>query len=238
MSITLIGLGPGDPDLMSVKAHKLIPLLDVIFVPEKSGQSSLARQICAPLVASYPDLRDRMVAVPLDMKQDRTKINLAYDKAAAQMLKAHHSGQKVGYLCEGDPMLYGSAIYLLDRLKSHIVVDIVPGISSITACASAAISPLARGRQIVCIMPATLPDKQLGAALMQCDVAVFLKAGRHIERLRKLLKRCKYMDAYGVTQASQDTQTIWSLQDTTNRSSNYFTTLLAIRSGHQWTYPQ
>ncbi|MEX0860414.1 MAG: SAM-dependent methyltransferase, partial [Cucumibacter sp.] len=143
--LNLIGVGPGDPELLTLKATRLIAAAAVVAYPHKPGEASLAFDIAKSHVSP------RAVRLPVDipMSVEPGPAQAAYD-AIAETLAAHvTAGRSVAWLCEGDPLFYGSAIYLLDRLAGRIRVEVVPGVTSLTAAAAAAARPLATRNQIL-----------------------------------------------------------------------------------------
>ncbi|MEM8702709.1 MAG: precorrin-2 C(20)-methyltransferase, partial [Pseudomonadota bacterium] len=134
MSGTLfgIGLGPGDPELMTLKAHRLISSAKVIAYPAPDTGESFARSIAASTIPQ--NAREIPIVVP--MRIDRFPAREIYDKAAAEIAKVLAAGEDVVTLCEGDPFFYGSFMYLFDRLCDRFEIEVVPGVTSLTACAA------------------------------------------------------------------------------------------------------
>ena len=140
MSATLygVGLGPGDPDLITRKAARLIENAHVIAYPALAGEASLARSIAADLIPETA----REIAMNIPMTVDRGPAQAAYDLAAVAVRAELDAGRDVVVLCEGDPFFYGSFMYLYARLKAEYAIEVVPGVTSMTACASVAGLPL------------------------------------------------------------------------------------------------
>ncbi len=178
-----IGLGPGDPELITLKAARLIAAAPVIAWPALPGTPSLARSIAAGLIA--PGTREIGIEVP--MTPARAPAQAAYDMGAAQIAKALAAGQDVAFLCEGDPLFYGSFMYLMARLTPRFPVEVVPGVTSLTAASARLALPLVARDQVLTVLPATLPDAALGARIAAADAIAILKLGRHLGRLRALL---------------------------------------------------
>jgi precorrin-2/cobalt-factor-2 C20-methyltransferase len=179
-----IGVGPGDPELVTIKAARLIAMVPVIAYPAPDGGRSLARAIAAPFIPlGRTELALKLPIRPGPAPED------AYDAAAAQLAGPLEAGRAVAVLCEGDPLFYGSFIYLMERLAGRFAVTIVPGVTSLSACAAAAALPLARRDGIFTALPATLDDTALEARLAGPGAVAILKVGRHASRLRALLER-------------------------------------------------
>jgi precorrin-2/cobalt-factor-2 C20-methyltransferase len=185
MSGTLygIGLGPGAPDLLTLRAARLIERATVIAYPSLAGGDSLARSIAADLIPATA----RGIRIDIPMTTERAPAQAAYDAGAAQIAEALSEGEDVVCLCEGDPLFYGSFMYLQARLAPRFDTVIVPGVTSMTACAAAAGLPLAARNEVVTILPGPLSDDALKARLRDTDTAVLMKVGRHLPRLRALV---------------------------------------------------
>ncbi|KQT83088.1 precorrin-2 C(20)-methyltransferase [Aurantimonas sp. Leaf443] len=186
-----IGLGPGDPELLTLKAVRLLRAAPVIAYPAAEGQASLARSIAAPHLPGA----QREIAFPMPMRTDRAPARAVYDAAARAIAAELREGRDVAALCEGDPFFYGSFIYLFERLAPRFPVEVVPGIASVMAAAAAARRPLAARGDVLTIVPGPLEDADLEARLAGCQSFAILKLGRHFERVRALLDRLGLLDA-------------------------------------------
>ena len=179
-----IGVGPGDPELMTLKSARLISEAAVVTFPLSPGGASLARSIAAGFIR--PGTQEIAAEVP--MCRDRLPAQKAYDGWAEQIASHLDAGTDVICLCEGDPLVFGSFMYLHARLSPRYPVSVVPGVSSINAGAAVAGMPLAARNEILSILPASLPDDVLRARLADCSGAVFIKVGRHLPRIRALIE--------------------------------------------------
>ena len=178
-----LGLGPGDPELLTLKAHRLLRAVPVIAYPLAAGGTSFARTIAAPHLPGG----QREIAIPLEMSTDRATGQAAYDTAAHAIAAELEAGFDVAVLCEGDPFFYGSFLYLFSRLAARYETTIVPGISSVMAGAAAIRRPLSARHDVVTILPATLPDDALRARIEATDSVAILKLGRHFGRVKTLI---------------------------------------------------
>lgn len=155
-----------------------------------------------------------------------------YDRAQHEIAARVERGNKVVVLCEGDPFFYGSFMYLFERLAESCPVEIVPGVSSLTACAAELAFPLAARNDVLSVIPATLPEDDLAKRLKACDVAAIIKVGRHLPKVRRvleqagLLARAQYVER--ATMAEQRTSSLESLSDET---VPYFSMILAHSRG-------
>ena len=156
-----IGVGPGDPELMTVKAIRLLRAAPVVCSVSAAGRPSIARRIAA----GHLRATQREINLALPMKPLPELAQAAYDEGASRIGAELEQGRDVAVLCEGDPLLYGSFIHLLARLAGRYATEIVPGVVAFTAAAAAARQPLAAGSESFVVVPATLPAEQLQARL-------------------------------------------------------------------------
>lgn len=180
-----LGIGPGDPELITLKALKILARVGVIAYPAPEHGASLARRIVAPHLTGT----QREIAIRMPLEAGRFPAPEIYDDAAAEIGQALDQGHDVAALCEGDPFLYGSFAYLFERLAGRYKIEVVPGVSSLAAAAARSGLPLALKNEVLAIIPAPLPDEAIEARLKGDDAAVIMKLGRHAGRIRALLER-------------------------------------------------
>lgn len=185
MSGTLfgVGLGPGDPELMTLKAHRLVASAEVIAYPAAAGGESFARAIAADSIPH--EAVEIVISVPMDER--RFPAQDVYDRAAAEISAHLDAGRNVVTLCEGDPFFYGSFMYLFARLAGRHRTEIAPGVASMTACAAAARAPLCARNEVLTVIPGPIPDEELRERLRASGAAAIMKVGRHLPRLRALI---------------------------------------------------
>lgn len=179
-----VGVGPGAPDLLTLRAVSVLGRCPVVAYPTLEDAPSLARSIAAPHIP--PGAEE--VAIPVPMTPARAPAQAAYDAGAARLAAHLAAGRDVALLCEGDPLFYGSFMYLAARLAPRFPVEVVPGITSVSAAASLARLPLGARAGRIAILPATLSDEALREGLLGHETAVILKLGRHWPRLRALVE--------------------------------------------------
>ena len=182
-----VGVGPGDPELMTLKAHRLIHEADVISYIGIDGGRSQARQIAASSIESAPNVVPE-IAVPMPMSKDRTLANKAYDKAANEIRTALNEGKNVVFLCEGDPLFFGSFAYLLDRLEDDYTCQVVPGISSVHSSSAALLKPLTLLKESFAVISGRNSDEHIRKTLLNHDTVVIMKAGNSRPRLLDILQ--------------------------------------------------
>lgn len=178
-----VGLGPGDPELMTRKAHRLIAGAAVIAYPAPDTGESFARAIAADVIPPHAT----EIAITIPMRAARFPAQEVYDQAAATIARHLSAGQDVVTLCEGDPFFYGSFMYLFARLAERFPTEIVPGVTALTACAAAAQTPLSARQAVLQVVPATLPEAVLADRLGTDGAHAVLKVGRHLPKLRRVL---------------------------------------------------
>ncbi len=187
-----VGLGPGAPDLITLRAARLIEGANVIAYPTLAGADSFARSIAADLIKDGT----REVVMDVPMSVERQPAQDAYDKGAAEIAAALDAGDDVVCLCEGDPFFYGSFMYLFARLSENYRVEVVPGVTSITACAARAGMPLAARNERLTVLPGPLPEDELRARIAGAESVVIMKVGRHLAKIRAII------DDLGLTEAA------------------------------------
>lgn len=179
-----LGVGPGDPELLTLKALRLLRAADVVAYPAPETGASFARSILAP----WLDRGQREIAIRFPMRPGPVPA-AAYDAGAAALAAELERGRNVALLCQGDPFVYGSFIELFARLGGRFDIEIVPGVSSLSAGAAAARLPLASREESLVLVPATLCEAELGRRLAAADTAVIVKLGRHVAKVRRVLDR-------------------------------------------------
>ena len=225
-----VGLGPGDAELLTLKAARLIEAAEVVAYPTLAGGESLARRIAAPFIpASATE-----ISIDVPMTTAREPAQAAYDTAAAAMATHLEAGRDVVTLCEGDPFFYGSFMYLHARLAPRFKTEVVPGVSSLTACAAVAGRPLAARNEVVTILPGPLPEEALADRLASAETAVLMKVGRHLAKLRKVLDRLGLADkAVFVERATMGAERVLPLADAPDPAP-YFSMILVTKGADPW----
>ena len=178
-----VGVGPGDPELLTLKALRIIQSVEIIAYPAPLTGDSFARSI----VTTHLRESQTEIAIRMPLESNKFPARDVYDHAAALISEKLNSGNNVATLCEGDPFFYGSFMYLYERLAEKHTVDIIPGVSSPMACAAALGSPLAARNDVLSILPAPLDEQILIKRLLDCDSAAIVKIGRHIKKVMRVI---------------------------------------------------
>ena len=226
-----LGVGPGDPELITLKAARILAAVPVIAYPAPEDGDSLARAIAAPHLPGG----QREIVVRTPMVAERFPAQEVYDRAAAEISGELEAGRDVAVLCEGDPFFYGSFMYLFGRLSGRFRVEVVPGVSSLTACAAAAGAPLAARDDVLTVIPATLPEAELTRRLERADAAALIKVGRHLGKAKRALAALGLLDdARYVERATMAEQRSLLLRDVAEDAAPYFSMILVHRRRDAW----
>jgi precorrin-2/cobalt-factor-2 C20-methyltransferase len=193
-----VGVGPGDPELMTLKALRALKEADVIAHFAKAGCVSRARTIASGHLSDgtveLPLFYPMTTELPRTSDGYRNALGAFYDDAAARITAHLEQGRRVAVICEGDPLFYGSYMHLHTRLSSRFRAEIVPGVTGISGCWSAAATPIAQGDDVFTVLPATLPEDEIARRLADADAAVVMKIGRHLPKLRRALTTSGRLD--------------------------------------------
>tara|TARA_R110000868_G_scaffold69764_1_gene205069 strand:+ start:51191 stop:51895 length:705 start_codon:yes stop_codon:yes gene_type:complete len=178
-----VGLGPGDPELITLKAARLIAAAGVVAYPALAGGASFARSIAADLIG--PAAQEIVMEVPMAL--ERAPAQAVYDAGAARIAGHLQQGRDVVCLCEGDPLFYGSFMYLFARLSGRFALEVVPGVTSVSACAARAGVALVARNDRFAVLPGPLPEEELSAGIARAESVAIMKVGRHLGKIRRVI---------------------------------------------------
>ena len=231
----LVGVGPGDPELMTLKAARVVRAVSVVAYPTTGEGAALALSIAEAHISAQTE---RMpVAIP--MRVEREPAQAAYAAAAEAILTRLAAGHDVAWLCEGDPLFYGSAMYLAAHVAGRARVEIVPGITSLSAASAAIGRPLVARNEMLKVLPAPLPDAVLRAEIGTAEALAIVKVGRHFGRVRSLLAETGHAaGAIVVEHATSAQQRITPLDAFDAEHRPYFSTILCYRGEEAWRVPE
>lgn len=228
-----LGIGPGDPELITLKALRVLGEAEVLAYPAPETGPSLAREI----VASHLDGHHEEYEIRMPMTVARFPAQEVYDRAA-QDLGAHlEAGRNVAVLCEGDPFFYGSFMYLFGRMAPDYAVEVIPGVSSLMACSSALGAPLAARNDVLSVVPATLEEAALRERLEQAEAVAIIKVGRHFPKVHRILEslgltgQARYIEH--ATMPNQKVLPLTAVNDQTE-GAPYFSMILVHSRGDAW----
>lgn len=228
-----VGVGPGDPSLITLKAHRLIARAPVLCYVSNADGRSIARSIAAESIAASV-VADRIeLPVVLAMCSERGDANAAYDRAAAGIAGHLERGDDVVFLCEGDPLFFGSFANVLERLAPSQRVEVVPGVTSIHASAALAGRAFGRLAESVAIVSGRHGDAQILATLERFDNVAIMKPGTRRARLLALLEQAgRRADACYLEHVGHDNQRVVHDVSTLDGDPGpYFSVFLVTRGG-------
>ena len=195
---TIVGVGPGDPGLITLKAAQLIAEATVVAYHAGTKTESNARRTAATLIAQHAveeELRYPVTTGTTDHPGGYVGAMADFYESCAERLTAHlDAGRDVVLLAEGDPLLYGSSMYLHDRFKACYETSIVPGVPAFAAATAAIARPLARQKDVLTVLPGTLPEAELARRLGDTDGAIIMKLGRTFPAVRSALEQAGRLD--------------------------------------------
>ena len=226
-----VGVGPGDPELLTLKALRILTSVPVLAWPAPEEGPSLAREI----VADHLPGTQREIAIRMPLLPARFPAEDVYDKAALEIGEALDAGDDVAVICEGDPFFYGSFMYLFGRLSGGHAIEVVPGVSSLTACAAALGSPLSAKNDVLSVIPGPLDADTMAQRLAEADAAAIIKVGRHLEKIRSVLAQIGLSDnARYIERATMAEQRIVPLADVGDGDAPYFSMILVHKRAEAW----
>ena len=226
-----VGVGPGDPELVTVKAARLIAAADVVAFHAGVGKQSNARRIAAgfiPAGAIEEELRYPVTTGSTDHPGGYAGAMAEFYEECAERLGAHlEAGRTVVVLAEGDPMFYGSYMYMHDRLSERFETEVVPGVPAFAAATAAVAEPLVRQTDVLTILPGTLPKPELARRLADTDGAIIMKLGRTFPAVRSALEQAGRLDgALYVERASMPEQRWLPVADVDPDTVPYFSLIV------------
>ena len=235
--VICVGLGPGDPELMSVRADRLIRGASTIAYFRKAGRAGQARRIVEGMIA--PSAREIAMEYPVtteigfETEEYDTALSGFYDAEAERLAAIAATGAEVVVICEGDPFFYGSYMYLHDRLATRYESEVVPGVCSMLGGAAVLGAPLVYRNQSLSVLSGVLPEEELRRRLADADAAVVMKLGRNFDKVRRVLvelgleRRALYVE-----RATMANQRIVPLERVEPMASPYFS--LIVVPGDKW----
>ncbi|MEM8878051.1 MAG: precorrin-2 C(20)-methyltransferase [Pseudomonadota bacterium] len=227
-----VGVGPGDPELVTLKAVDALRACRIYAHFAKAGKPGNARSIAQPhlpdeareLRLEYPFT----IEIPLDDPRYPAEMAAFYDTCAERVAAELDTGQSVAVLCEGDPFLYGSYMYLHDRLSPRYETHVIPGVTGMSGCWTAANAPITHGDDVLTVLPGTLPEAEISTRVEKTDAAVIMKVGRNLPKISEALSKAgRQRDAIVVERGTMDGETVTPLQDWQDgRVAPYFSIVL------------
>ena len=232
-----VGVGPGDPDLMTLKAVRALERANVVAHFAKAGNASNARAIVTQFLR--PGLTELPLLYPISTERSvgdpayQSAIQGFFDEAATAVSTHLKAGRTVAVLSEGDPLFFGSYMHLHVRLMKHYPTDVIPGVTGMSGCWSAAGLPIVQGDDVLTVLPGTLDESELTRRFRQNDPTVVMKVGRNLPKLRRaLIAAGRLTHAIYVERGTMENERLMPLIEKEDDSAPYFAILLV--AGRWW----
>jgi precorrin-2/cobalt-factor-2 C20-methyltransferase len=236
------GLGPGDPDLMSLRAARAIGSAAHVAYFRKAGRPGQARRIVEGMLAAgvteYPMEYPVTTELPFDSPEYTQALATFYDDWADR-LEALCQATDVLVLCEGDPFFYGSFMHLHSRLQGRVPVEVIPGITGMTGCWTATDMPITWGDDVLSVLMGTLPEADLVRHMQAADALVVMKTGRNLPKVRRALAAAGRLEAaWLVERGTMPNQRLARLVDVDASDCPYFAIVLVHGHGRRPEVPE
>lgn len=233
-----VGLGPGQLDLMSVRADRLVRGAKHIAFFRKAGRAGHARKLAGPLLAKgvvefameYPVTTE----IPLTDPRYNEMLSEFYETCCAHIMSLCDAGEDVVILCEGDPFFYGSFMHIYNRVRDSYAVDVVPAITGMSAAWTATGTPITWGDDILTVLMGTADVSLLRDQLAQTNAAVIMKIGKNLPKIRQAIEQTGHSNkAYIVEYAAMANQTVQLLSDYQKERAPYFSIVIIHGQGRR-----
>jgi precorrin-2/cobalt-factor-2 C20-methyltransferase len=226
-----VGVGPGDPGLLTLNAIQALSQADIVGHFAKAGNASNARTIAAahfrPDTIELPLLYPVTTEIPKQDAAYREALRAFYDGAADAVAAHLDQDRTVAVIAEGDPLFYGSYMHLHVRLSPRYPTEIVAGVTGMSGCWSSVGTPIAQGDDVFTVLPGTLPEYELERRLAETDAAVVMKIGKHLAKVRRALDRAGRLErAIYVERGTMTNAAVMKLTDKLDLDAPYFAMVL------------
>ncbi len=233
-----LGLGPGNPELMSVKSDRLLRTARHVAYFRKAGKSGQARRIVDGMlpenVIEFPMEYPITTEIPLTDPRYNEVLAAFYANCTVRLKELSDQGEDVVVLCEGDPFFYGSFMHLYTRLKDHAPVDVVPAITGMSGAWTATGDPITWGDDVLTVLVGTLPEEELTRRMSDTDALVVMKIGRNIDKVKRALTAAGLFDrAWIVEFAQMPNQTVTKLSEAADGVTPYFSIIIVHGQGRR-----
>jgi precorrin-2 C20-methyltransferase/precorrin-3B C17-methyltransferase len=226
-----VGLGPGDPELVTIKAAKVIGAVEVVAFHSARHGNSISRGIAASYMR--PDQLEEHLIYPVTTETVdhpdgyQGAMDEFYEQSARRLAAHLSAGRSVALLAAGDPLFYSSYMHMHKRLAADFETEIIPGITSVSAASAALCTPLVEGEQVLTVLPGTMPAAELTRRLGDCDAAAIMKLGRTYPAVRQALADAGRLEsAFYIERASTGRQRVLPADAVDDASVPYFSLVL------------
>ncbi|MDH6232578.1 precorrin-2/cobalt-factor-2 C20-methyltransferase [Mesorhizobium soli] len=226
-----VGTGPGDPELLTLKAVRALGEADVLAHFAKRGSNGNARAIVSahlkPGIVELPLLYPVTTEIDKDHADYKAAITGFYEESARAVAAHLEAGRTVAVLSEGDPLLYGSYMHLHVRLSQHYPTEVIPGVTAMSGCWSQTGVPIVQGDDVLSVLPGTMSEFELSRRLADTDAAVIMKVGRNLPKIRRALAATGKLErAIYVERATMANTACMPLADKADDTAPYFAIVL------------
>ena len=226
-----IGLGPGDPELITLKSANLIKTSDYIFFFKKKNSESRALSIVEHIIRedAFKMALEFPVTTEIDSKKRKYKdtLNKFYEECIIEMDNILKKSINICLLCEGDPFFYGSFIHIFERLKERFDIEIIPGVTGMSGAWSSTRIPMVSGNEIMTILMGTLDEEKLKLQIKRSDALVIMKVGKNFKKIFKVLRDENLLDkSYLISNATTRNEKIYKLNSINIKTVPYFSIIL------------
>ncbi|MXQ09056.1 precorrin-2 C(20)-methyltransferase [Alphaproteobacteria bacterium GH1-50] len=233
-----VGLGPGDPELMSVRADRLVRSARHVAFFRKAGRSGRSRKIVDGMLPAdaveFPMEYPVTTEIPLDDPAYNEALSSFYEEVSSHLATLAGRGEDVVVLCEGDPFFYGSFMHLYTRLKPRVPVQVVPAITGMSAAWTASGQPITWGDDVLSVLTGTMAEDALVPLMEAADALVVMKVGRNLPKVRRALERAGKLDrAWLVECASMAEERAVPLTEAGDRTVPYFSIVMVHGQGRR-----
>ncbi len=233
-----VGLGPGDPDLMSVRADRLLRNAKHVAYFRKPGRSGQAKKIVNGMIPKdaieFPMEYPVTTEIPVTDPRYNELLSAFYEECTKRLKTLSEKGEDVVVLCEGDPFFYGSFMHLYARLREQTPIEVVPAITGMSGAWTATGDPITWGDDVLTVLMGTLPEEVLAERMIQTDAVVVMKIGRNIDKVKRALKTAGLFDrAWIVEFAQMPNQTVSKLSEACGKVTPYFSIIIVHGQGRR-----
>ncbi|XAZ20370.1 precorrin-2 C(20)-methyltransferase (plasmid) [Sinorhizobium sp. B11] len=226
-----VGTGPGDPELLTVKAVRAVERADVIAYFAKQGRGGNGKAIVEHLFKPGIELLPLYYPVTTELDKGdplyKSRITEFYNTSADAVARHLEAGRTVAVLSEGDPLFYGSYMHLHVRLSQRYPTEVIPGISAMSGCWSLAGMPIVQGDDVLSVLPGTMGEQELARRLADTEAAVIMKVGRNLPKIRRALEAAgRLKDALYVERGTMANAAMVKLAERGEGDAPYFSLVL------------
>lgn len=228
-----IGTGPGDSSLVTIKAVNTLKKIDILYTPEaKKGGDSLALSIVKEYVPDNVEIKPRHFPMS---NHGADKIE-AWEEVSKEIVNDVKNGKDVGFITLGDPMIYSTYVYVMERIMDQVEVETIPGISSFSHIASSQNFPLVMDTDPLVVIPCTMEEQKIDEALEKYDCIVLMKIYKRINLILDKLKKHNLIDyAILVNNSSQEREEVFTnlREEKIDEKISYFSTILVNKNNNR-----